>query len=181
MNNYIDNKKFYDDFVKYKKDCRLAKKKKKSKPKLPDTIGESFLAIATNISHNYNFNNYIFKSDMIGDAIENAIIYADNFDPKKSKSPFNYFTTIMWYAMVRRIQKEKKQLYIKYKSTVHQMVFDTLSTHDKNDETMNMIPSYLDMNNDKTNDFVVKFEESDRKKKNKLKKGNAIDYFFRKN
>ena len=43
-------------------------------------------------------------------------MYAHNFDPEKSKNPFSYFTQIIYYAFLRRIQKEKKQSYIKYKA-----------------------------------------------------------------
>ena len=44
-----------------------------------------------------------------------TIQYVINFDPDKSKNPFSYFTQIIYYAFLRRIQKEKKQQYIKYK------------------------------------------------------------------
>jgi hypothetical protein len=53
---------------------------------------------------------------MISDGIENCLHYVHNFNPEKSKNPFAYFTQIIFYAFIRRIQKEKKQLYIKYKS-----------------------------------------------------------------
>jgi len=42
-------------------------------------------------------------------------MYFDNFDPEKSSNPFSYFTTIIWYAFLRRLDKEKKQSYIKGK------------------------------------------------------------------
>ena len=42
-------------------------------------------------------------------------MYAHNFDPEKSKNPFSYFTQMIYYAFLRRIQKEKKQMYVKYK------------------------------------------------------------------
>ena len=38
-----------------------------------------------------------------------------NFNPDKSKNPFAYFTQIIYYAFIRRIQKEKKQSLIKNK------------------------------------------------------------------
>jgi DNA-directed RNA polymerase specialized sigma24 family protein len=57
----------------------------------------------------------MFKDDMIGDGIENCITYIDNFDPAKSSNPFAYFTQIIYYAFLRRIQKEKKQVDIKNK------------------------------------------------------------------
>jgi hypothetical protein len=52
---------------------------------------------------------------MINDSIENCLMYAHNFDPEKSKNPFSYFTQIIYYAFLRRIEKEKKQNYIKFK------------------------------------------------------------------
>jgi DNA-directed RNA polymerase specialized sigma24 family protein len=52
---------------------------------------------------------------MISDGIENCLQYMDNFDPEKSKNPFAYFTQIIYYAFIRRIQKEKKQQQVKQK------------------------------------------------------------------
>ena len=51
-------------------------------------------------------------------------MYFDNFNPDKSKNPFAYFTQIIYYAFLRRIQKEKKQLYVKYKATEQMGVLD---------------------------------------------------------
>jgi len=52
---------------------------------------------------------------MISDGIENCVQYIHNFDPEKSRNPFAYFTQVIHYAFLRRIQKEKKQLDIKTK------------------------------------------------------------------
>ncbi len=52
---------------------------------------------------------------MISDGIENCLQYIDRFNPEKSSNPFAYFTQIIYYAFVRRIQKEKKQQMIKEK------------------------------------------------------------------
>ena len=57
----------------------------------------------------------MFKDDMICDGIENCVQYINNFNPEKSSNPFAYFTQIVHYAFLRRIQKEKKQLEIKEK------------------------------------------------------------------
>ena len=85
------------------------------KPKIPNYLGECFLKIATHLSYKPNFVNYMFRDDMISDGIENSVQYINNFDPEKSKNPFAYFTQIIHYAFLRRIQKEKKQLEIKTK------------------------------------------------------------------
>ena len=52
---------------------------------------------------------------MISDGIENCLQYMDNFDPEKSNNQFAYFTQIIYYAFIRRIQKEKKQQHVKQK------------------------------------------------------------------
>ena len=52
-----------------------------------------------------------------------------NFDPAKSKNPFAYFTQIIHYAFLRRIQKEKKQLDIKTK-IIEKTGYDEVMTVD---------------------------------------------------
>ena len=85
------------------------------KPRVTEYIGECFLLIAERLSTRPNFINYPFRDDMIGDAIENCLMYASNFDPEKSSNPFAYFTQITYFAFLRRIKKEKDQDKIKYK------------------------------------------------------------------
>ena len=46
---------------------------------------------------------------MICDGIENCLQYLNNFNPEKSQNAFAYITQIIYYAFLRRIQKEKKQ------------------------------------------------------------------------
>jgi len=114
--HYIDNKLFYQEMIKWKKEWNKAKKAELPLPPVTDYIGRCFLAIAERLSYRPNFINYPYREEMVGDGIENCLMYAANFNPNKSKNPFSYFTQIIYYAFVRRIQKEKKQNYIKYKS-----------------------------------------------------------------
>ena len=73
----------------------------------------------------------MFREDMISDGIENCVQYIHNFDPEKSKNPFAYFTQIIHYAFLRRIQKEKKQLDIKTK-IIEKTGFDEVMAVDDN-------------------------------------------------
>ena len=104
-------------FQKYDRKPTKADRAKhwEGKPPIPNYLGECFLKIATHLSYKPNFVNYMFREDMISDGIENCVQYIHNFDPDKSKNPFAYFTQIIHYAFLRRIQKEKKQLDIKTK------------------------------------------------------------------
>lgn len=113
--HYIDNQKFLKEILEYKKTVRKAEKEGLAKPGVSNYIGQCFLDIAENLAKKPNFANYHFKDEMISDAVENCIMYTNNFNPKKSKNPFAFFTQIIFYAFLRRIQKEKKQLYIKMK------------------------------------------------------------------
>jgi len=110
--HYIDNKKFYSEMVRMKE-----KFPSKEEYEISDYVGQCFMDIAAGLSNRPNFINYTFKDDMIFDGVENCVRYCHNFDPEKSKNPFSYFTQIIYYAFLRRIEKEKKQSYIKYKMT----------------------------------------------------------------
>ena len=113
--HYVNNKEFLAALIKYREDVEIAKLRDKPKPVIPRYIGECFLKIANHLSFKPNFVNYMFKEDMISDGIENCVQYIHNFDPEKSKNPFAYFTQIIHYAFLRRIQREKRQLEIKNK------------------------------------------------------------------
>ena len=113
--HYVNNKEFLAAMVEYKKTVDKAQKAGKKNPRVPDYVGECFLKIANHLSYRPNFINYTFRDDMISDGIENCLQYMYNFNPDKSKNPFAYFTQIIYYAFIRRIQKEKKQSLIKNK------------------------------------------------------------------
>ena len=163
--HYVDNQRFLLEMTEYQNERKIAKENGIELPPCPDYIGECFLKIAQRLSFRPNFINYAFREDMISDGIENCVQYMNNFNPEKSKNPFAYFTQIIYYAFIRRIQKEKKQLYIKYKT------MDSNSSLGDNvevsaDDTQNYV--YETMTNDqKVNmyDFISNFEEAKKKKK----------------
>ena len=127
--HYVNNKELLQAITVYRGKALLAKEEyfKKygqdppksgpweGKPPISNYLGSCFLKIATHLSYKPNFVNYMFREDMISDGIENCVQYIHNFDPEKSKNPFAYFTQVIHYAFLRRIQKEKKQLDIKTK------------------------------------------------------------------
>jgi len=113
--HYVNNKEFLAAIVAYKQSIVDAEGLGQPKPRITNYLGECFLKIATHLSYKPNFVNYMFKDDMICDGIENCVRYIHNFNPEKSKNPFAYFTQIIYYAFLRRISQEKKQLEIKNK------------------------------------------------------------------
>ena len=113
--HYVDNKKFLQAMKDWKEQCRDAEEAGDETPRISDYIGECFLKIANGLSYRPNFINYTYRQEMISDGIENCLQYMSNFDPDKSNNPFAYFTQIIYYAFIRRIQKEKKQMQVKAK------------------------------------------------------------------
>jgi DNA-directed RNA polymerase specialized sigma24 family protein len=113
--HYVDNKKFLIAMTEYRALRIKAEEEGKKRPQVTNYIGECYLKIANHLSYRPNFINYTYRDDMISDGIENCLQYMDNFDPAKSKNPFAYFTQIIYYAFIRRIQKEKKQQEVKQK------------------------------------------------------------------
>ena len=113
--HYVNNADFLAAIVKYKEKVKIAEEKGLPKPRVNNYIGGCFLKIATHLSYRPNFINYMYKDDMICDGVENCIQYIDNFDPAKSKNPFAYFTQIVYFAFLRRIAKEKRQMEIRDK------------------------------------------------------------------
>ena len=113
--HYENNKELLTALIDYRAQVAVAETKGLTKPRISNYLGECFLKIATHLSYKPNFVNYMFRDDMISDGIENCVQYIHNFNPAKSKNPFAYFTQIIHYAFLRRIQKEKKQLEIKTK------------------------------------------------------------------
>lgn len=159
--HYVNNKEFLQAMIFYKRSVNKAKRIKIIKPSVPDYIGECFLKIANHLSYRPNFINYTYRDDMISDGIENCLQYLDNFNPRKSTNPFAYFTQIIYYAFVRRIQKEKKQVTIKHRM-IQEANYDDMTLQPGEDrEFKNQFTEFL-----KKNTPTVEIP----KKKKKLKK-----------
>jgi hypothetical protein len=164
--HYINNADFLAALVEYRKSCDEAKKNDKEDPRIPNYIGECFLKIAEHLSRKPNFISYSFRDEMISDGIENCLMYFRNFDPTKSSNPFAYFTQIIYFAFLRRIMKEKKQLYVKYKATEQFGILDEYEMYEDSDGHMKQFQMY-----DNISEFIFNFEESKRKKKEGKVKG----------
>jgi hypothetical protein len=158
--HYVNNEDFLKEMILWKATVKEAKESGDSTPPVTTYIATCFLEIAENLAKKPNFVNYPFKEDMIGDAVENCLLYCDNFDPAKSQNPFSYFTQITYFAFLRRIQKEKKQNYIKYK------YLQSMDTHgDLSDYLKQMGISEDEVENYNKIDEVVDTKSTKKKKK----------------
>ena len=165
--NYVNNKDFYAAMVEFKTAVNLAKENGTERPQVPNYVAECISLIANRLSFKPNFINYTFREDMIGDGIENCLRYIDNFNPEKTQNPFAYFTQIIYYAFLRRIQKEKKYLYTKFKATENANVMGEtadMQGHDINGNFDAGIKS-SDGAQEYMSEFITNFENSKAKKK----------------
>jgi len=163
--HYVDNAKFLEAMIEYKKEYNISIYNDKELPQISEYLGSVFLKIAQRLSFRPNFINYTFKNDMISDGIENCLHYIHNFNPDKSTNPFAYFTQIIYYAFIRRIQKEKKQLYIKYKSMQNYETMPGYMDTDYPNDGPDPVSDYR--NSDfkvVVDEFVDTFEKSKKKK-----------------
>ena len=140
--DYIDNKKFFAAMKEFYDETQQAIAEGKEDHELPaatNYIGDCFVKIATHLGYRGNFIGYTYRGDMVADGIEDCLLRMRNFNPEKSNNPFAYFTQIIWFAFLRRIEKEKKQQYIKYKATLSGLDEGTLAHINANDENAAMI------------------------------------------
>ena len=135
--HYVDNKKFLQEITNYRLAVEAAKRNDEQKPRITHYLAECFLKIATHLSYRPNFINYMYKEDMISDGVENCVQYIDNFNPEKSKNPFAYFTQIIYYAFLRRIAKEKRQMDIRDK-LIEKSGYEQVFHSDNNDDHSEM-------------------------------------------
>ena len=172
--HYINNADFLAALVEYKAKSLEAKKNNTPEPPIPNYIGECFMKIAEGLSHKPNFINYTYRDEMIGDGIENCLMYFENFNPDKSNNPFAYFTQIIYFAFLRRIAKEKKQTYVKYKATEQFGILDEFEMTEMEDGTTKQFEMY-----DNLSEFIETYETTQQTKKKKIvikKKG--LEHFI---
>jgi hypothetical protein len=119
--SYVNNQEFSQAVVDYVREVERAEKLKYNcVPVVPDYIAECFLKIATGLSRKPNFSRYTFKDEMIMDGVENCLRAIRNYDIEAATrtgkpNAFGYFTQIIYYAFLRRIQRENRQQDIKLK------------------------------------------------------------------
>ena len=78
----------------------------------------------------------------------------------------------IYYAFLRRIQKEKKQMYVKYKSTEQFGILDEADLMGFDDVTVKPFEMY-----DNISEFIENFEEN-KKKKKAAKKTKGLEKFL---
>ncbi len=179
-NHYVNNAQFLQEMINYRNLVIDAKEKQLERPRVPEYIGTCFFKIATHLARKPNFANYTFKEDMISDGVENCLLYIDNFNPTKSTNPFAYFTQVIYFAFLRRIQKEKKHMYIKYKSMENEIVTALIENNGEELVSSQMNGMMHEAYSEHfIRDFIETFESNKKKKSTtRKKKSGALSKFM---
>jgi hypothetical protein len=173
--HYVDNKKFYEEIVKYKQACADAEAKGLEHPRLTNYIGECIYKIADKLSYKPCFMNYSFRDEMVDDGIENCIMYFKDFDPNKTQNPFAYFTQVIYYAFLRRIAKEERNRYTTYKYFQETVVNSVGSEMLVDSDDNHLLPAQM---YDNISEFMDKFEKRENEKKKKRKEMKGLQRFY---
>lgn len=107
--HYVNNKEFTQALRLYSSKARECDALGKEKPRMNDYLGISFIKIAERLSMRPNFRGYMYRDEMVQDAILAACKYAHKFDGDRFDNAFAYITQVMFSHMVQRIKKEKRK------------------------------------------------------------------------
>lgn len=96
---YLSPKEFEDEIRLYYQTNNFTNK-----------LGDMIRRLAYNLSFKPNFINYSYRDEMISDAIEkmSRAMVRKCYRLDSGFSPFGYYTTVAYHAMINRITKEKK-------------------------------------------------------------------------
>ena len=178
--HYVDNQKFYQEILEHKRKVAEAREKGLEEPRLSNYIGECIWKIANKLSCKPCFLNYSYRDEMISDAIENCILYFNDYDPNRGSNSFEYFTQVIYFAFLRRINKEEKNRYIIYKNFQETVINNGHAAHlvDGDDNHLLSVNLY-----DNINDFMERFEKKEavKKEKRKIAKEGLIKFYEEEN
>lgn len=150
--NYVNNADLYEALKEYQAKCREAQESGNEKPVVTKYIGECIWQIASRFASKPQYSAYPYREDMVMDGVENCLLYMHNFNPEKTQNPFAYFTQIIKFAFWRRIAKEKKQMYVRYKSSQTMLSMGGTFEGDDMDLHLSTDVSYI-------NDFIQDYED----------------------
>lgn len=174
-NNYVDKAEMYVAMKAYIEACNAVREEAEAVgeepvyPQIPNYLGECFLLMAKGLASAPNFSGYPFKEEMIMDGVECCVRYIKSFDPEKTENPFAYFTQVIYYSFVRRINSEKTQMYIKHVNYQKLQIVEILEGQ-----------LYSAELNEISNEFIRDYEKkrlTKRKKSSRIPSNNVVQHF----
>lgn len=166
-NHYLDNTEVYNSLMDWKAQIKICKLQNKPRPQIPDIVSKAIMDVSNNLAYRYNFIDYTYRDEMIGDGIHSCVRYIHNYDPSKG-TPHSYMTKIAEQSFVRRINKEKREYYYKLKTVQMNQGFAAEALEE-------LVPGgdTEPLQSDLYNDIVSQVSEYERKHKEKYEEMKA--------
>ena len=189
--HYVNNKEFSQAVVDYVREAQRAKEHNYNyEPQIPNYVAECFLKIANGLARKPNFSGYSFRDEMVMDGVENCLKAIHNYDidaATRSGNPnaFGYFTQIIYYAFLRRIQKEQRQqdIKIKYMTSAGVESFIDLNADDANNQVgmdfIDKLRSQVDEMKDldkAVEEFIIEQRQKEKPRNTKLADSNLEEF-----
>jgi hypothetical protein len=130
--HYVNNKQMYADIVEYQRRHKECVAAGQEPPQIPDSIGRAFFQIATRRASAPDFSLYWFKDEMIADGYTDCVLRIMSFNPEVTQNPFAYYTTVIYYAFIRRIKAEKRFTLTKIGLEKQANILDDLTESSEN-------------------------------------------------
>ena len=166
-NHYINNDKLEILVSNWVNDFQICECLDRKRPKIPDNIGRAILKIINGLASRYNFHQYTYREEMVGDAIVHVCTYLSSFNRLKGTA-FNFISFAASNSFSARIKHEQRQSYYKNKNL--QMIADTTGVTDVNGKFID--PGLARMINDSSSsDFAEKVAKYEEKYKTDRQKG----------
>ena len=159
----VDKEQFTSDVIEYGKLRKEYEARSEEPPRPNNKIGDAIYKICYGVSMRPNFRGYSYREEMMLDAIEDCTKAVKKFDPDaatRSGTPnaHGYFSQVAYWAMVRRIKMEEKEVNGKI-DLIHRSGIDAfIAPGDV--QTSQMCDSYLNELRSSTSSYEKKKDDA---------------------
>jgi len=107
--HYVNNIEFTLALDEYSQACKKALAKGDERPVMSRYLGECVYKMANRLSLTPRFKGYMYRDEMVQNAILGAMKYMYRFDGTRFDNGFAYVTQILFSHMIQTIKNEKKK------------------------------------------------------------------------
>jgi hypothetical protein len=107
--HYVNNIEFTLALDEYSQACKKAIAAGKDRPQMSRYLGECVYKMSNRLSLTPRFKGYMYRDEMVQNAILGAMKYMYRFDGERFDNGFAYVTQILFSHMIQTIKNEKKK------------------------------------------------------------------------
>ena len=107
--HYVNNIEFTLALDEYSQACKKAIAEGKDRPQMSRYLGECVYKMSNRLSLTPRFKGYMYRDEMVQNAILGAMKYMYRFDGERFDNGFAYVTQMLFSHMIQTIKNEKKK------------------------------------------------------------------------